>query len=222
MVEQPHQATDIARAGVETPLLAFVGLGEQGADQLVEHLDGCVRQPGFEIDGLSSERGAAAKQAVVAQQESRRDRSLTRKLPEPVFMDAQRNLGIDLHFTDVGQPLDDLVEIAPPRCFWHVAQPGQRRSLQCGVVPQQRVEAGKLCRRQRRDQRFGGLFSGARSAGEADPFDHIRAWQDNPGLTNAMQHGTNDSSAFVSGGGSFRRLPYQCGQIAANGMAKAQ
>ena len=89
LIKQPHQASDIARAGAETPFFAFVGFGEQRTDQFVEHLDGGVRKPRFEIDGLGGERGPAAALAVVAQQECRRDRSFTRKLPEPVFMDAE-------------------------------------------------------------------------------------------------------------------------------------
>jgi hypothetical protein len=214
LVEQPHQPPDIARSRLITPLRALVGLGEQRADQLVEHLDGGVRQPRFEIDGLRGQRGAAAAEAIVAEQEGRRDGAFSHQLPKPVVVDAVSKFGIESYFADISQPLDDLVEVAGARRLRHVTEPGQRRPLQGGIVDQQRIEPGNLLGRQRCDQCVGGQFTGSRPTGQTDPLERVGARQHDPGGTNAVHHGADDHRSLVGGCGRVGRVPHHQRQIA--------
>jgi hypothetical protein len=221
-VEQPHQPPNITRARLIAPLLAFVGLGEQRADQLVEHLDGGVRKPRFEIDDLGGQRGSTAAHAVIAEQKRRRDGTFSRQLPEPMLVDAQGELGVELHFADIGQTLDDLVEVGGPRRLRYVAEPGQRCALQCGVVDEQRIESGNLLGCQRRDQRVGGELAGTRPPGEANTLNRIRARQDDLCRPNAVHHGGDNHRALVGRRGGFRRVPQHQGQVAASRGAQAE
>lgn len=139
--EQPHELADLPAAGLVLTLAAAAPPGEQRADHLVEHIDGGVAQAGFELNELGDHGRSPAADTIAAKQEGWRDGAFASVLFEAPLMDRFGDRRINGDRAHVGEAFSDRRHARGARRFRDVAQPGQRRLLELGVVVQQLVDA---------------------------------------------------------------------------------